>query len=445
MNEPNKIKFLNWEAASRDTIDVKRIYIDMSEDLASGIMLSQIVYWHLPSRRSGNSKLRIERDGEFWIAKTFDDWMYECRLSKKQARRAAEHLTELGLIVTKVYHFANKPSTHIRLNWGVFTDRFSYIVNYVNTPEEVAEHWRTINAKDGRSASRMVENIVNDQKGILQTKIPLSNVTHEVEYQKGTLQSDKKESTCTKSTAEITPSENSSLAKSQETDKGNLIVVPSFPSVDIKTLNSSDETYNAFGYLIEYALYAEELRQNITAESIAEFKLNCTKDKHIRRNCTLCKPAMKNCSTHLKPCECLTPQEIPSYKLLLEAINILTSGSADFAKESMEMSKFVRKLHILKYPIPTIIGCIAYAYKRGKYDVFPMTISNLPKLMPEFLDKVRTGELKDSIQLGKSLYQSTNDRNWRKLQNNKEEIINNAAKASQEFAAKHGITARPKI
>jgi hypothetical protein len=52
--------FLAWEAASRDTIDFKKIYVDMADDLVAGLLLSQVVYWFLPDR-NGNLKLRVRR------------------------------------------------------------------------------------------------------------------------------------------------------------------------------------------------------------------------------------------------------------------------------------------------------------------------------------------------------------------------------------------------
>jgi len=61
--------FLLWETASRDTVDFKTIYVDMADDLVAGLLLSQIVYWYLPSKE-GRSKLRVFKDGYYWIAKT---------------------------------------------------------------------------------------------------------------------------------------------------------------------------------------------------------------------------------------------------------------------------------------------------------------------------------------------------------------------------------------
>jgi len=110
-------EFFSWEQASRDSIDVKKIYIDMAGDLVTGVLLSQIVYWFLPSRR-GESKLHVEKDGVIWLAKKVDDWWDECRVSAKQARRAIAALKARGIIETRICKFAGVPTTHIRLTEG---------------------------------------------------------------------------------------------------------------------------------------------------------------------------------------------------------------------------------------------------------------------------------------------------------------------------------------
>ena len=83
--------FLAWEAASRDTIDVKRIYIDIAgEDLIAGILLSQILFWFLPDH-DGKHKSCLESDvnGKYWLVKKREAWWYECRISPKQFDRAS--------------------------------------------------------------------------------------------------------------------------------------------------------------------------------------------------------------------------------------------------------------------------------------------------------------------------------------------------------------------
>jgi len=108
-------EFMLWEKSSRDVIDVKRIYIDIAEDLVSGILLSQIVYWFLPDDH-GKSKLSIEREGKRWIAKSREDWWDECRITVKQFDRSSALLEDLGFICTRVFKFNGLAIKHISLN-----------------------------------------------------------------------------------------------------------------------------------------------------------------------------------------------------------------------------------------------------------------------------------------------------------------------------------------
>ena len=114
-------EFLAWEQASRDTIDVKRCYVDLAQgDLIAGILLSQIVYYHLPAKNGADNKLIIERDGEKWLAKGRADWWDECRITPKQYDRAADILEQLGVIETKTMRFGGSPTKHIRVCWEAF-------------------------------------------------------------------------------------------------------------------------------------------------------------------------------------------------------------------------------------------------------------------------------------------------------------------------------------
>lgn len=117
-------QFLLWEAASRDTIDFKKIYVDITDDLIAGLMLSQIIYWHLPNR-DGESKLRVERDDYQWLVKAQHEWWEECRLTAKQVRRARKILEEKGIIATTLYKFGGAPTTHIRIEWETFLKLWS--------------------------------------------------------------------------------------------------------------------------------------------------------------------------------------------------------------------------------------------------------------------------------------------------------------------------------
>ena len=115
----NFAQFLLWERSSRDTLEVKRLYIDMAGDLVAGVVLSQIVYWHLPNRE-GRAKLQVEREGKLWLAKGRDEWWEECRISPKQADRALEVLEGRGLIELRLFKFGKAPRKHIRILHDAF-------------------------------------------------------------------------------------------------------------------------------------------------------------------------------------------------------------------------------------------------------------------------------------------------------------------------------------
>jgi len=129
---PEFREFLQWEAISRDHIDVKTIYIDMAGgDHAAGIFLSQLVYWYLLPGKDGRSKLRVRRNGEYWIAKGRGDWYEEIRLKARQFDRVAVILRDLGVIETKTMRFAGVPMMHTR----IVVDKFLEVwQQYADTP-----------------------------------------------------------------------------------------------------------------------------------------------------------------------------------------------------------------------------------------------------------------------------------------------------------------------
>ena len=114
--------FLRWESATRDTIDFKKAYVDMAGgDLVAGLLLSQIVYWHLPSK-AGDSRLRVWRDSYQWIAKGRADWWDEVRITPKQFDRACQVLVDLGLVVKDNFRFSGLKMLHLRLDHARFME-----------------------------------------------------------------------------------------------------------------------------------------------------------------------------------------------------------------------------------------------------------------------------------------------------------------------------------
>ncbi len=113
-NENTFERFLQWEEADLDAIKVKRLYVDITGDIVAGLLLSQIIYWHLPSKR-GKTKLQVLKEGQLWLAKGRADWWDECRISARQFDRAIEILAEKRIIEKRTFRFNGSPTVHIRL------------------------------------------------------------------------------------------------------------------------------------------------------------------------------------------------------------------------------------------------------------------------------------------------------------------------------------------
>ncbi|RCJ19279.1 hypothetical protein A6770_31985 [Nostoc minutum NIES-26] len=181
----NQTSFLAWEAHSRDTLKVKRCYVDVAGgDLIAGILLSQIIYWHLPDD-SGQSRLKIERDGHKWLAKKRSDWWNECRITPKQFDSAIRLLESKHLIKTTIYKFDNSPTKHIRVDWESFLSALAQVVqDPVISPERVKTLAASGCDENGNLPLSEIPKKVISENG----NLPLSEIPKKVISKKGKFQ-----------------------------------------------------------------------------------------------------------------------------------------------------------------------------------------------------------------------------------------------------------------
>lgn len=107
--------------SSRKGVFLEMSIIDMcGGNILAGLMLSQILYWHEPDD-NGKTRLRVCKNGKYWLAKKHSSWQEECRLTEDQARAALDLLKKLGFIDTMVARFDGNPTTHIALVKDKFT------------------------------------------------------------------------------------------------------------------------------------------------------------------------------------------------------------------------------------------------------------------------------------------------------------------------------------
>lgn len=93
--------------------------IDITGDLVAGILFDRMLYWFAPDQ-NGNSKLRVYKNGHYWLVKGRMDWQDEIRISPKQYDRASKILMDLNLIVVERWKFSGSPTLHIRINYDEY-------------------------------------------------------------------------------------------------------------------------------------------------------------------------------------------------------------------------------------------------------------------------------------------------------------------------------------
>ena len=172
--------FLQWEQASRDTIDFKKIYVDMTGDLVAGLLLSQIIYWHLPDKTGENSKLRVIKNGKHYLVKSRKDWWDECRISLKRYKRAIKILTDKGIVETEIHRFNNFPTTHIFLNKPKFVKLYEKALKTdINNPvraerdqTEKAERDQTVIDQRDQTLTETTEQRLSES-----TSVPVSRAS----------------------------------------------------------------------------------------------------------------------------------------------------------------------------------------------------------------------------------------------------------------------------
>lgn len=122
--------FYQIEEAEKAQVNLKMIYVDMTGDLIAGLLLSQIVYWNLPSK-NGKSKLKVSYNGRKGIAKSRADWWDEIRISVKQYARAINILIALKLVETQNTMFDGKRTPIIFLNEEKFIHLYTEELNKI--------------------------------------------------------------------------------------------------------------------------------------------------------------------------------------------------------------------------------------------------------------------------------------------------------------------------
>lgn len=111
------------ERAEKDFISFKRIFATMTGDTLAGLVLSNLIFWYMPNKK-GDSKLRVHRDGHYWIARTRDEWQTETTIKPRQLDRVIKRLIDLGLVVKANYRFNGLRTMHLRIDESAYVNAY---------------------------------------------------------------------------------------------------------------------------------------------------------------------------------------------------------------------------------------------------------------------------------------------------------------------------------
>lgn len=158
--------FLTWERTCNDTVDLKKTYIDLTGDLISGLLLSQIIYWNLPDKH-GKSKLRVHKKDKYWLAKQRTDWWDEIRITPKQYDRAIKELEKLGIVEVWNTMFSGKRTPHIHFKFEHFLELLNQQLQSKESPRFLPLGKTDIDLSVIPITETTAKNTEKDNKGFL--------------------------------------------------------------------------------------------------------------------------------------------------------------------------------------------------------------------------------------------------------------------------------------
>jgi hypothetical protein len=278
-NKPPNIAASNlWKLdASTNPMGIKHEYVVIGGDLVIASLLSQIVYWHRPGK-NGKSKLRVERKGHAWIAKTRKEWMAECHLTRKHYLRAVAVLKDKGLIEVRVMSFAGKAMSHTRLFMDALATELQTLWSKSNSPESMpnvpkGDHPSSLNGIPASSFLGTTRPSESPQQGQPYTDTTFSETTAEITNSSDALHVARNESNKTplrtvreerKINSKIPAQENSTITKSLV--QSWLVLVPAVPGGFKAPLTHKEQ-----GQLKCFALAVGEIAGEVLAYTITNW------------------------------------------------------------------------------------------------------------------------------------------------------------------------------
>lgn len=169
-----KVKFLSSAKCNH----TQHMYIDITGDLVQGTLLARIMYWFSVDKNK-KSKVRIFKDGYFWIAKQRKDWWEEIRITERQYDKAIKELEKNDFVVLAKYKFNSMPTIHIRPDYDNINSATKEWEDRLRE-EIIAEHQSDLqNEENGNNEKCNSQGIdIKCKTGVTQESNPLTLITN---------------------------------------------------------------------------------------------------------------------------------------------------------------------------------------------------------------------------------------------------------------------------
>lgn len=150
------------EQSERKFVRLKHIYIDMAGgDMIAGAVLSEIAYWSLVPKKTGESRLRkIPGQKELWLACPRKSWWERSRIPIRQFDRAAAKLVKLGLIEVQHFMYRGQETVHARLVADTFNQVYNAQLEAISAPPKAKRRGKS--AGEGVSPNRDTVSLIRD-------------------------------------------------------------------------------------------------------------------------------------------------------------------------------------------------------------------------------------------------------------------------------------------
>ena len=91
--------YVAWTSTSRPGVFIPKAHAHVCDgDYVAAAVLSQIIFWFAPSSKTGApTKVSIQREGGYWLAKSRNEFADELGMSEKQVRRALDSVVRARL------------------------------------------------------------------------------------------------------------------------------------------------------------------------------------------------------------------------------------------------------------------------------------------------------------------------------------------------------------